>query len=81
LPDVRLGERMCACVVLRPGTQIDLPTVVDRLEAGGLAKFKLPQRLEVFDVLAATASGKIQKHELVRIISNERDAAGREGHQ
>ena len=74
LPDERLGERMCACVVLRPGAQIDLPTVVDRLESGGLAKFKLPQRLEVFDVLSATASGKIQKHELVRIVTSERDS-------
>ena len=73
LPDERLGERMCACVVLRPDAQIDLPTVVERLEASGLAKFKLPQRLEVFDVLSATASGKIQKHELVRIITTERD--------
>jgi non-ribosomal peptide synthetase component E (peptide arylation enzyme) len=75
LPDERLGERMCACVVLRPGAQIDLPTVVERLEAQGLAKFKLPQRLEFFDVLSATASGKIQKHELVRIITTERDVA------
>jgi non-ribosomal peptide synthetase component E (peptide arylation enzyme) len=78
LPDERLGERMCACVVLRAGMQVDLPTVVQRLEAGGLAKFKLPQRLEVFDMLSATASGKIQKHELVRIITTERLDAGRE---
>jgi non-ribosomal peptide synthetase component E (peptide arylation enzyme) len=78
LPDERLGERMCACVVLRPNTHIDLPTIVERLESGGLAKYKLPQRLEVFDVLSATASGKIQKHELVRIITSERDSATRE---
>jgi non-ribosomal peptide synthetase component E (peptide arylation enzyme) len=78
LPDERLGERMCACVVLRPGMQIDLPTIVDRLETQGLAKFKLPQRLELFDALSATASGKIQKHELVRIVTTERDLVGRE---
>jgi acyl-coenzyme A synthetase/AMP-(fatty) acid ligase len=78
LPDERLGERMCACVVLRPGTHIELPTIVDRLETQGLAKFKLPQRLELFDALAATASGKIQKHELVRIVTTERQPAGQE---
>lgn len=72
LPDDRLGERMCACVVLRAGQSIDLATAVERLEAGGLAKYKLPQRLEVFDALTATASGKIQKHELVRLVA-ERD--------
>ncbi|MCU1373405.1 MAG: hypothetical protein JWO68_691, partial [Actinomycetia bacterium] len=49
LPDERLGERMCACVVLEAGTTLDLATVVERLEATGLAKFKLPQRLEVLD--------------------------------
>lgn len=78
LPDERLGERMCACVVLRPEMHIDLATVVDRLEAQGLAKFKLPQRLEFFDLLSATASGKIQKHELVRIVTTERDQVARE---
>ena len=78
LPDERLGERMCACVVLRPAMQIDLATIVDRLEAQGVAKFKLPQRLELFDVLSATASGKIQKHELVRIVTTERDQVSRE---
>ena len=78
LPDERLGERMCACVVLRPDRQIDLATIVDRLEGQGLAKFKLPQRLELFDALSATASGKIQKHELVRIVATERDHVARE---
>lgn len=69
LPDERLGERMCACVVLEPGTALDLATVVERLEAAGLAKFKLPQRLEVLDALPTTASGKVQKHEIVRALS------------
>jgi non-ribosomal peptide synthetase component E (peptide arylation enzyme) len=67
LPDVRLGERMCACVVLRPGRALDLETVVERLTGAGLATYKLPERLEIVDALPATASGKIQKHELVRI--------------
>ena len=71
LPDPRLGERMCACVVLAPGAGLDLDTVVSRLRAGGLATFKLPQRLEVLDSLPATASGKIQKHELVRLLGAE----------
>jgi len=65
LPDERLGERMCACVMLRPGASLDLDTLVERLRAVGLATFKLPQRLEVLDALPMTASGKIQKHVLV----------------
>ena len=70
LPDERLGETMCACVVLTPGASIDLDTVVSRLRAGGLATFKLPQRLEVLDALPTTASGKIQKHEIVRALGS-----------
>ena len=66
VPDERLGERMCACVVLCEGASLDLETVVTRLEATGLAKYKLPQRLEVLDALPTTASGKVQKHEIVK---------------
>lgn len=68
LPDARLGERMCACVVLREGQVLDLETVVARLKAVGLATYKLPERLEVVPALPATASGKVQKHELVRMV-------------
>jgi acyl-CoA synthetase (AMP-forming)/AMP-acid ligase II len=66
LPDDRLGERMCACVVLRPGSSLSFDDMVERLRAAGLATYKLPERLEVLDTLPATASGKVQKHELVR---------------
>jgi non-ribosomal peptide synthetase component E (peptide arylation enzyme) len=60
---------MCACVVLEPGSTLELATVVERLEAGGLAKFKLPQRLAVLDALPTTASGKVQKHEIVKALT------------
>ncbi|MCU1400544.1 MAG: hypothetical protein JWN62_3653 [Acidimicrobiales bacterium] len=66
LPDERLGETMCACVVLEAGADLDFETMVARLRTTGLATYKLPQRLEVLDVLPTTASGKIQKHELVK---------------
>jgi len=70
LPDERLGETMCACVVLALDASIDLDTMVTRLRAGGLATFKLPQRLEVLDALPTTASGKIQKHEIVKALGS-----------
>jgi acyl-CoA synthetase (AMP-forming)/AMP-acid ligase II len=69
LPDDRLGERMCACVVLYSGASLDLATTVERLRAAGLATYKLPERLEILDALPATASGKIQKHEIVRALT------------
>ena len=66
LPDERLGETMCACLVLAAGSTLDFDTMVTRLRNGGLATFKLPQRLEVLAGLPTTASGKIQKHEIVK---------------
>lgn len=69
LPDVRLGERACACVVLHPGARLDLDTAVERLRRGGIAAYKLPERLEVVDTLPTTASGKVQKHMLVQALS------------
>jgi len=70
LPDERLGERMCACIVLRAGASVDFPTMIERLKAAGLATYKLPERLEVLDALPATASGKVQKHEIVRALTD-----------
>lgn len=60
--DDRLGERVCACVSLRPGRDLTFADMVARLRAADLATYKLPQSLEVFDALPTTASGKIQKH-------------------
>jgi acyl-CoA synthetase (AMP-forming)/AMP-acid ligase II len=70
LPDDRLGERTCACVVLRPGASLGFDTMCERLDAVGLALYKRPERLEVVGALPATASGKIQKHELVRALTS-----------
>lgn len=71
IPDERLGETMCACLVLADGASLDLDTTVSRLRGGGLATYKLPQRLEVVTDLPTTASGKVQKHELVRSLSGD----------
>jgi non-ribosomal peptide synthetase component E (peptide arylation enzyme) len=57
---------VCACVVLDDGATLTLETVVERLRAEGVATYKLPQRLELLSELPTTASGKIQKHEILR---------------
>jgi non-ribosomal peptide synthetase component E (peptide arylation enzyme) len=41
-----------------------------------MADYKLPERLELFAELPSTASGKVQKHEIVRALL-ERDPRGR----
>lgn len=66
-PDARLGERGCAFVVPRPGTEIDLASVQDYLRDARMAKQFWPERVEIVAELPRTASGKIQKFRLKEI--------------
>ena len=63
-PDPVLGERMCACVVLRPGQSLSLEELVTFLLEFEIAKFKLPERLEFFDTLPLSGFGKVSKKDL-----------------
>ena len=71
VPDERLGERGCACVVPNAGCTLDFDTMVSRLREAGLATYKLPERLVLLDELPTTASGKVQKHEILRRLLGE----------
>ena len=73
LPDARLGEIGCACVVPVPGQSISLNEIVEYLRAEGLAPFKLPERLIVLDELPRTATGKIQKFHLAKQAISENE--------
>ncbi len=64
MPDPVMGEKVCAYVVPRDGARPTLDDVRTHLLAQGLARFKLPERLELRDELPRTASGKVQKSPL-----------------
>lgn len=64
VPDPVLGERMCACLVLREGREMSLPALVDFLAGKGIARFKLPERLELFAEFPRTSVGKVSKKDL-----------------
>jgi 3-phosphoshikimate 1-carboxyvinyltransferase len=61
MPDPRLGERACACVVLRDGADLTLEDVRAHLQQARMAKQYWPERVEVMAEMPRTASGKIQK--------------------
>ena len=64
-PDERMGEKACAIVKLKePSIQLSLKDVVDFLKTHQLANQYLPERLEVWDDIPITPSGKIQKFKL-----------------
>ncbi len=63
-PDARLGERVCACVVVDADERPDLAAIVAFLAGQGLAKYKLPERVEYFDALPRNPLGKVQRFAL-----------------
>ena len=68
VPDERLGERGCACVVLHDDCTLEFDAMIHRLRDSGLATYKLPESMLVFDSLPATPSGKLQKHVILQQI-------------
>jgi acyl-CoA synthetase (AMP-forming)/AMP-acid ligase II len=72
VPDPRLGERNCLCVIPRPGQRLTLEEVTAFLK-DDVATYKLPEMLELVDELPFTPTGKIQRHVLVRRILARRD--------
>lgn len=62
-PDEKWGEKVVVVAVLKPGSALDLPTVVAFLEAK-LARYKLPKVLELVDALPRNSNGKVVKTDL-----------------
>jgi 2,3-dihydroxybenzoate-AMP ligase len=72
VPDPNLGEKMCACVVLKKNKQLNLNELIDFLKTKEIAKFKLPERLETFDDFPVSTFGKVSKKSLVDLIDAHR---------
>jgi fatty-acyl-CoA synthase len=60
VPDARLSEVACACVVFKPGQQASNEDLVSFCR-GRLASFKIPRHTVVMDEFPMTSSGKVQK--------------------
>ena len=70
IPDERLGERACACVVLREGALLTLADLMGYMAENAVAKNYWPERIEVLDALPKTPSGKVQKFRLREIVNS-----------
>lgn len=68
MPDTRLGERACAFVVLREGAQLDFREMAAYLEKQQVARQYLLEFLEILPQMPMTASGKIQKFQLRKMV-------------
>ncbi len=61
VPDPRLQERACACIIPKHGETITLREVQQWMEKHGLAKQKWPEVIEIFDSFPLSVFGRVQK--------------------
>jgi 2,3-dihydroxybenzoate-AMP ligase len=71
VPDDSLGEKMCACIVLKSGKNLDLHGLVEFLKEKEIAKFKLPERLLLCDDFPVSTFGKVSKKALAERAARE----------
>ena len=65
LPDARTGERACAVIVptAQPGPDVDEPARASST-THGVAKFKVPEQVVIWDALPKNDAGKVLKHQI-----------------
>ncbi|MBW0019420.1 MAG: AMP-binding protein [Mycobacterium sp.] len=64
LPDDRTGERACAVVVPSGEAGPDVTSLGNFLAEAGVARFKAPEQVVIWDVLPKNDAGKILKHRI-----------------
>jgi acyl-CoA synthetase (AMP-forming)/AMP-acid ligase II len=64
LPDERTGERACAVIVAAEQNPPDLAGLRELLINEGLAKFKIPEQVVIWDALPKNDAGKVLKHQI-----------------
>jgi 2,3-dihydroxybenzoate-AMP ligase len=69
VPDPDLGERMCACVILRDGKTLTFDELKSFLVDKEIAKYKLPERMEIMTYFPLSTFGKVSKKDLVATVS------------
>jgi 2,3-dihydroxybenzoate-AMP ligase len=70
VPDPNLGEKMCACVILKAGFSLDLNQLTDFLKTKEIARFKLPEHIAVLDDFPVSTFGKVSKKALAEKVVN-----------
>jgi non-ribosomal peptide synthetase component E (peptide arylation enzyme) len=70
VPDERLGEKNCVCVIPKPGASIELDEIVGFLK-GKVADYKLPEQLVIRTEFPMTATGKIRRPIMAKEVAQE----------
>ena len=64
VPDERTGERACAVIVNGDGPVPDVAALRAFLDEHGVARFKVPEEVAVWDALPRNDAGKVLKHKI-----------------
>jgi len=64
VPDERTGERACAVIVASDQPAPDLAGLRELLMHKGVAKFKVPEQVEIWESLPKNDAGKVLKHQI-----------------
>jgi acyl-CoA synthetase (AMP-forming)/AMP-acid ligase II len=64
LPDPRTGERACAVIVPRNLPGPDVASLRAFLDSHGVATFKVPEQVAIWEALPKNDAGKILKHQI-----------------
>ena len=75
VPDPRLSEVACACVVVEQG-QVITDADLDSFCRGKMASFKIPRHMLVLDDYPMTSSGKVQKYLLRQMAAEQLGLTG-----
>jgi acyl-CoA synthetase (AMP-forming)/AMP-acid ligase II len=76
MPHARLGETVCAYVIVKPSTgSLNLTAICEHIAAAGVAKQMQPEWLVIVDDFPRTPSGKVRK-DVLRQDIRRRIAAG-----
>jgi 2,3-dihydroxybenzoate-AMP ligase len=59
--DPNLGEKMCACLVLRKNRKLEFEELIEFLKDKEIAKFKLPESILICDDFPVSTFGKVSK--------------------
>jgi 2,3-dihydroxybenzoate-AMP ligase len=71
MPDPNMGEKMCAFVILKVGQTLHLKELVGFLLTKEIAKFKLPERLELLPDFPVSTFGKVSKKALGELVAQK----------
>jgi 2,3-dihydroxybenzoate-AMP ligase len=69
MPDAAMGEKMCACVILKAGRTLQLAELTAFLQTHEIARFKLPERLELLSDFPVSTFGKVSKKDLGAMVA------------